>query len=672
MKRITTMSLFAALLAGAPVNYMLAEDVTVKTEAELRAAIQDGNVITVQGEITLEDKIEIRGKAVTIKGGTLNGNNKCQILNVVAKSNVTLEGITLKNGYNEQSDTNTQPQGGAVRANDCTLTVKGCTFENNKVTLTDFQNWCGGAIHFQNATATIENSTFKGNQGFHGGALTFFNATGKISDCKFIGNKAVAIAENDNNSRGGGALLVRWDSNAAKTLEVTSCEFSENTATRKGGAIYFMTGGGGATKDTDNNKFTVSNSIFRNNKTTSDSYSCEGGAVFLSTERAVTVNFLASTFTGNESRNNGGAIQMDGVEASEHNVKINIVNCAITGNRITGNGGGGVYNNRIPTYNTTSINIVNTIIAGNKCNTATTPTNSDFRIEAGKCQSIKSLKNCLIRDLNESDKLGDGQEGANIDVTGTIYNDNTGLYDAENNIVETDDGYYAVINGAAAMRFTGAKALAQAYGVTTDQLGNALTDEVIGAVQKVAVPVVGKMGMATVCSPVGLDFTGTSLTAYSAKQSGGYVNLTKVDGAIKAKEGVIVVPDEDITDDEKFYVTAVDNGSAIDGNELKGVTEKTDLPEGAYVLSIENEVRGFYKASADGQIAACKAYLDLGNTSEAKSFAIVFGGDTTGISNVETAAKATDGAWYTLSGVKVSQPTARGIYVRNGKKYVVK
>ncbi|MBO5583033.1 MAG: hypothetical protein J5942_00895 [Prevotella sp.] len=45
--------------------------------------------------------------------------------------------------------------------------------------------------------------------------------------------------------------------------------------------------------------------------------------------------------------------------------------------------------------------------------------------------------------------------------------------------------------------------------------------------------------------------------------------------------------------------------------------------------------------------------------------------ETTGISAVKTAADSKDGEWYDLSGRRVGQP-AKGIYVKNGKKVVIK
>lgn len=44
---------------------------------------------------------------------------------------------------------------------------------------------------------------------------------------------------------------------------------------------------------------------------------------------------------------------------------------------------------------------------------------------------------------------------------------------------------------------------------------------------------------------------------------------------------------------------------------------------------------------------------------------------TTGISTTESKS-VTDGQWYTLGGMRIDKPTTKGIYVRNGKKFIVK
>lgn len=46
--------------------------------------------------------------------------------------------------------------------------------------------------------------------------------------------------------------------------------------------------------------------------------------------------------------------------------------------------------------------------------------------------------------------------------------------------------------------------------------------------------------------------------------------------------------------------------------------------------------------------------------------------DTTGINGVSTIKAEDQNAWYTISGVRVSKPTQHGVYIHNGKKYIVR
>lgn len=104
----------------------------------------------------------------------------------------------------------------------------------------------------------------------------------------------------------------------------------------------------------------------------------------------------------------------------------------------------------------------------------------------------------------------------------------------------------------------------------------------------------------------------------------------------------------------------------------------------------ENVVEwGFYRAVSGEYSINNKAYLhfpadiyiddqgaglgenhDTDTNANAFSFIIV-GSDMTGISSVSTAEEA-DNSYYTLQGVKVSQPQERGIYIHNGKKIILK
>ena len=79
-------------------------------------------------------------------------------------------------------------------------------------------------------------------------------------------------------------------------------------------------------------------------------------------------------------------------------------------------------------------------------------------------------------------------------------------------------------------------------------------------------------------------------------------------------------------------------------------------------------------------IGACRAYFKLADGSPAKHFVLTFGSaddddDITAIASQEMVngqSSMANGEWYTLSGVRLNgKPSAKGIYIHNGKKIVV-
>lgn len=118
--------------------------------------------------------------------------------------------------------------------------------------------------------------------------------------------------------------------------------------------------------------------------------------------------------------------------------------------------------------------------------------------------------------------------------------------------------------------------------------------------------------------------------------------------------------------------TVVGN-SDFDNNELIGTAQATD------VSSINNGTvyvlyNGMFVKSASGTIPANRAYLVLStanNGSDAPAF-LLFNIESTGMHMVLSNPDA-QGSWYDLNGRKLSaKPTAKGLYIHNGKKKVVK
>lgn len=498
-----------------------AENQTVTDAAGLKAAIEQaekGDVITVNGTIKVEETINLDNDVITIQGGTLDGSGKCLILRAENNSQLTLKDMTLQNGNHK--DDNDQEKGGAVRIQGGTLTVENCKFINNTVDQTHAAQWNGGGAFWAcDCEVNVKDTEFEGNTGYHGGAVSLLHGRGVFDNCTFTGNEATVVDQSkisDEAIKGGGAVFVRWESADPRTLTFTNCKFYDNKAKRLGGAICFVTGGDEATKDYENNILTIQGCVFKGNSTLyQHADQCRGGALDLYLECAAKVNVFASTFYNNITNNKGGAIEIEQTKKDGHVAEVNIVNCTISRNYITNDGGGnggGVMNDRRP-FNedgtqATYVNVVNTIFSGNKGNykpeDGTDGGNSDFRVQADDdvFKSITMLRNCLIRDLNDVEYIDKpDQTECQIDRLAELISiDGLKVGNAPNHpeisvqdaLLEptalfgewTDDSYlplkadgYAALNPAA-----DADELAAEFGLYTDQLGQTLNRNLVGAV----------------------------------------------------------------------------------------------------------------------------------------------------------------------------------------------
>ncbi len=113
------------------------------------------------------------------------------------------------------------------------------------------------------------------------------------------------------------------------------------------------------------------------------------------------------------------------------------------------------------------------------------------------------------------------------------------------------------------------------------------------------------------------------------------------------------------------------------GNFLIGCTESTtiyttDGDKTNFVLMNNNGAYNFAKVSSSRTLPARKAYLQLPTSlavSAAKEIGFVEEDNTTGIS--ETTVTNEDGYYYSVSGMRVENPV-KGVYIKNGKKYIFK
>lgn len=93
-----------------------------------------------------------------------------------------------------------------------------------------------------------------------------------------------------------------------------------------------------------------------------------------------------------------------------------------------------------------------------------------------------------------------------------------------------------------------------------------------------------------------------------------------------------------------------------------------------FVFSIGTSSTASSNQTVDVTQVTADTYFEISSTKLNGKYTVndVTSSITSGIEGVQTAAATTDDAWYTLSGVRVSKPTTKGIYIHQGKKMVVR
>ena len=175
-----------------------------------------------------------------------------------------------------------------------------------------------------------------------------------------------------------------------------------------------------------------------------------------------------------------------------------------------------------------------------------------------------------------------------------------------------------------------------------------------------------------------------NMEVYTAGEVGnGYVYLNPVTDVIPANTGVVVHAEAGTYD---FAYYTGESVSPVLNNLFKGAaTDELITPskgKAAYVLSAPDGEVGFYRAQlTDGQFLnnANKVYLEVPelalnegeiDSSEQLSLKFKFP-ETTGIESATISAPQSD-VYYNLNGMRIARPTHKGIYLKNGKKFIVK
>lgn len=172
------------------------------------------------------------------------------------------------------------------------------------------------------------------------------------------------------------------------------------------------------------------------------------------------------------------------------------------------------------------------------------------------------------------------------------------------------------------------------------------------------------------------------VTVYKAKLNAAKtgVELTKVfsgNGVIGAGNAVLIHS----TNGDVINLTETTDDASGDytGNKLQGTDSNADQEPGLYHYVISKPDAssdfGFYKLDDGVELGAHKAYLIVDSSifsSGSRGF-LGIGDETTSLTPIPSPTGEGSGAWYSLDGRKLQgEPTRKGVYVRDGKKFIIK
>lgn len=234
--------------------------------------------ITLSSQLTVDKVITIIGNGsanTVIQANAMPNTATYRVIEVTSTGNLTLDGVTVKNGRCNGACGVTYADGGGGVINFGTLTVTNSVFSGNSAAN-------GGGIYcVNNTTLTVTNSTFSGNSAsVNGGGIytvSKSNTTITVANSTFSGNSAYYLGGGINNGHiltltnstfsGNSANNGGGISNIHGTLMVTNSTFSGNSVASLGSDIF--NGAGTAV---------LKNTILANNIGNGDCY-INGGTV---------------------------------------------------------------------------------------------------------------------------------------------------------------------------------------------------------------------------------------------------------------------------------------------------------------------------------------------------------------------------------------------------------
>lgn len=268
-------------------KWFLAEVVDLAGPGPTRPGVEHDNIAAAL-TAALND-VAATEAIVVLRDGTYTGANNREIFVDTATKPVT---IRSERGPSKTIiDLEYAGRAFAFVNNSEEIVIDGLTMTRGTPSLLSYGDNGGGAIYFdESSSAVIRNCIFRGNLSDYGGAIGII--FGQQSSRLLIADSEFSRNNTSDDVEGGGAVHVGYSPSANDTLEIRSSRFLDNHTSASGGAIS-MRG--------NRTHFSVTNSTFDGN-----SSSGNGGAI--ESPYGSSAAFTNCTFVGNKTLNSGGAI----------------------------------------------------------------------------------------------------------------------------------------------------------------------------------------------------------------------------------------------------------------------------------------------------------------------------------------------------------------------------
>ena len=288
------------------------------TALTIEAKNPDAATVTIEGLTLTRGKaeagggVQISGATVVLKACRIEDNwaDRGGGLSLGNGAVVTLEDCTIDgNAVNLPWGGNYQKHhGGGLFVGAATLTLRDCTVSNNRAT------WGGGLMLRRNATATIEDTIFQGNQ-----ATSHYAQGGAIGaeSAKMLTIDRSRFEKQLSRNSSGGAIMLR-----STPMTLRDSVLVDNQSSTSGGAVYAA-----------QSPVRIERCLFARNQTSGD-----GGALALDASDATLTGCI---FSGNRASQFGGALYAYALDDGRFfgNPQITVAQCLFVNNQSEAGGG---------------------------------------------------------------------------------------------------------------------------------------------------------------------------------------------------------------------------------------------------------------------------------------------------------------------------------------------